>query len=324
MKFKLLSCLVSMSCCIGTVVAQTADFPHKPVRMVVPYAAGGPVDTLARVLSAQLATAWGQPVVVDNRPGGNEVIGATAVAKAPGDGYTLLLATDAAATLNPFVFKKLPYDPVKELAPITRVAMANMVIAVSNNLPVTDLASFVAYAKAHPGQVSYGSAGIGNVTHLSLAWFAKETGLDMVHVPYKGLAPALQDVMSGTIQATIGAGSVVGPFAESGKVRALAISGKKRASILPNVPTFAEAGFPKLDASFPFSLLAPGNTPEAVRQKIYLDVKKIVLSEQFRKENLERYALDPVLDSPQDFARTLVKDRELAAEKVKASGAQLD
>ncbi|MGO4280713.1 Bug family tripartite tricarboxylate transporter substrate binding protein [Cupriavidus sp. RAF20_2] len=200
-------------CCAGSAGAQTADWPHKPVRLVVPYAAGGPVDNLARALSAQLATLWGQPVVVDNRPGGNEVIGAAAVAKSPGDGYTLLLATDAAATLNLYVFKKLPYDPIKELAPITRVAMANMAIAVSPSLPVTDLRSFVAYVKAHPGQVSYGSAGIGNTTHLALAWFAKENGLEMVHVPYKGLAPALQDVMGGTIQVTIGAGSVVGPFA---------------------------------------------------------------------------------------------------------------
>ncbi|WP_423199085.1 MULTISPECIES: Bug family tripartite tricarboxylate transporter substrate binding protein [unclassified Cupriavidus] len=323
MKLKLFLSMVAM-CCLGAVQAQTAHWPQKPVRLVVPYAAGGPVDTLARALSAQLSNVWGQPVVVDNRPGGNEVIGAAAVAKAPGDGYTLLLATDAAATLNLHVFKKLPYDPVKELAPVTRVAMANMAIAVSNLLPVTDLRSFVAYVKAHPGQVSYGSSGIGNGTHLSLAWFAKEAGLDMVHVPYKGLAPALQDVMSGTIQVTVGAGSVVGPFAESGRVKALAINGARRAAILPNVPTFAEAGFPKLDASFPFSLLAPGTTPEPLREKIYLDVKKVVMTEQFRKENLDRYALDPVLDSPQEFAKALVRDRALAAEKVKASGAQLD
>lgn len=282
------------------------------------------MDNLARALSAQLSNAWGQPVVVDNRPGGNEVIGATAVAKAPGDGYTLLFATDAAATLNLHVFKKLPYDPVKELAPVTRVAMANMVIAVSNTLPVTDLRSFIAYAKAHPGQVSYGSSGIGNVTHLALAWFAREAGIEMVHVPYKGLAPAMQDVMSGTIQVTIGAASLVGPFAESGKVKALAINGSKRAAILPNVPTFAEAGFPKLDASFPFSLLAPGTTPDALRQKIYADVKKVVMTEQFRKDNLDRYALDPIVDSPQEFAKALVRDRALAAEKVKVSGAQLD
>ena len=311
-------------CCAGSAGAQTADWPHKPVRLVVPYAAGGPVDNLARALSAQLATLWGQPVVVDNRPGGNEVIGAAAVAKSPGDGYTLLLATDAAATLNLYVFKKLPYDPIKELSPITRVAMANMAIAVSPSLPVTDLRSFVTYVKAHPGQVSYGSAGIGNTTHLALAWFAKENGLEMVHVPYKGLAPALQDVMGGTIQVTIGAGSVVGPFALGGKVKALGINGAKRASILPSVPTFAEAGYPKLDASFPFSLLAPGGTPEALRQKIYTDVKKVVMNPQFRSDNLEKYALDPVLDSPQEYAKALVKDRALAVEKVKASGAQLD
>jgi len=320
---KLLFSIMTM-CLLGSVNAQEAGWPSKPVKLVVPYSAGGPVDNLARALSEKLGKIWHQPVVVENRPGGNEIIGATAVAKAPGDGYTLLLATEAAATLNLYVFKKLPYDPIKELAPVTRVATANMMIAASNNLPVNDLRGFVEYVKAHPGQVSYGSAGIGNGTHLAMAWFAKEHGLDMVHVPYKGLAPALQDVMSGTIQATVGAASVIGPFVQSGHVKGLAINGARRAAILPDVPTFAEAGFPNLDASFPFSLLASGGTPEAIRQKIYNDVKAVVMEEQFRKQNLEQYALDPVVDSPEEYAKSLVKDRQIAAAKVKASGAQLE
>ncbi len=315
-------CVVTV-CLAGSAGAQTG-WPSKPVRLVVPYAAGGPFDNLARALSAQLSQQWGQPVVVDNRPGGNEVIAAAAVAKAPGDGYTLLLGSDAAATLNLFIFKKLPYDPIKELAPVTRVAVANMVVAATNGLPVTDLRGLVSYAKAHPGQVTYGSSGIGNGTHLSMAWFAKESGIEMVHVPYKGVAPAIQDVMAGTIQLTIGAASVIGPYAVGGKVKALAIGGKHRASIMPNVPTFAEAGFPNVDASIPLVLLAPGSTPEALRQKIYADVKKVATTPQFRSENLEKFALEPVLDSPQEFALVLVKERALAAEKVKASGAQLD
>lgn len=315
---------IMMMCLLGSANAQAPDWPAKPVRLVVPYSAGGPVDNLARALSERLSKIWHQPVVVENRAGGNEIIGATAVAKAPGDGYTLLLATEAAAELNLYVFKTLPYDPIKELAPVTRVAMANMMIAASNDLPVNDLRGFVEYVKANPGKVSYGSSGIGNGTHLSMAWFAKENGLEMVHIPYKGVAPALQDVMSGTIQVTIGAASVIGPFVQSGRVKGLAINGAKRAAILPDVPTFAEAGFPNLNASFPFSLLAPGDTPLAIREKIYGDVKKVVMDDQFRKQNLEQYALDPVVDSPEEYAQALVKDRELAAAKVKASGAQLD
>src|SRR5690606_5283660 len=144
-----------------------------------------------------------------------------------------------------------------------------------------------------------------------------------LHVPYKGLAPALQDVMGGTIQITVGSASVIGPFVQTGRVKGLAINGAKRAAILPDVPTFTEAGFPNLDASFPFSLLAPGGTPDEIRQKIYSDVKTVVMDEEFRKKNLEQYALDPILDSPEEYAQDLIKARELAAAKVKASGAQL-
>lgn len=306
----------------GLVHADT--YPSKPVRMVIPYAAGGPVDALGRALASRLSTVWGQQVIVDNRPGGNEVIAASQVAKAAGDGYTLMLATDPTLSLNPYLFQKLSYDPFKDFTPITRVAISNMALVVSNSVPANTLKDFVAYVRANPDKVSYGSSGVGNGTHLSMAWFAKENQLNMMHVPYKGLAPALQDMLGGQVQATIGAVSVVMPFVESGKIKVLAISGDKRAQSLPNVPTFAQAGFPTMQASFYYGLIAPSGLPAAIRDKVAADVRTIVADEKFRKANLDTFALEPVADSPQEFSQFLVRDRELAMSKVKLSGARLD
>lgn len=302
--------------------AQT--YPTKPVRVVVPYAAGGPVDALARALAAKLSVMWDQQVIVDNKPGGNEVIAAQQVARSPGDGYTLMLATDPTMSLNPYLFQKLPYSPQKDLTPITRVAVSNMALVVPATLPAGNLKEFVAYVRANPDKLSYGSSGIGNGTHLAMEWFAKENQLSMVHVPYKGLAPALQDMLGGNIQATVGALSVVTPFVEGGKVKVLAISGNKRAASLPNVPTFAQAGYPWMEASFYYGLIAPAALPSDIKEKIAADVRKVISDDQFRKTNLDGFALDPVADSPQEFAHFLVKDRELAAKKVQLSGARLD
>lgn len=299
-------------------------YPTKPVRLVVPYAAGGPVDSLARALAVSLSTAWGQQVIVDNRPGANEIIGATNVAKSPADGYTLMLATDPSLSLNPYLFKKLSYDPLKELIPVTRVAVSNMALVVPTTLPVSNVREFVAYAKANPGKVSYGSSGIGNGTHLAVAQFARDNSLDMVHVPYKGLAPTLQDMLGGNIQAAVGAVSVIAPFSADGKLKVLGVSGPKRASSLPNVPTFTEAGYPKFEASFYFGLVAPAGLDPEIRNKVAADVKKIASQADFRATNLDKFALDSVLDTPAEFEAFLAKDRAAAQAKITASGAQLD
>ena len=257
-----LAVLAAAALTLLPVIGHGQSYPSKPVKIVVPYAAGGPVDALARALSAKLSGMWGQQVIVDNKPGANEVIAASQVAKSPGDGYTLMLATDPTLSLNPYLFQKLSYDPLKELTPITRVAISNMALVVPANFPASNLKEFVAYARANPDKVTYGSSGMGNGTHLALAWFAKENQLSMVHVPYKGLAPALQDMLGGNIQVTVGAVSVIAPFVESGKLKVLAISGSKRARSLPNAPTFAEAGFPWMEASFYYGLIAPAGIPE--------------------------------------------------------------
>ena len=300
------------------------SFPTKPVRIVVPYSAGGPVDTLARALGTQLSDIWKQPVIVDNKPGANEIIGATAVAKSEPDGHTLILATDPTLSLNPFLFKKLSYDPIKELAPITRVAVSNMAFVVPANIAPNSIKEFVAYAKANPGKLSYGSSGVGNGTHLAMAGFSKDNGIDMVHVPYKGLAPTLQDMLSGNIQAAVGAVSVIAPFVAGGKLKVLGISGPKRASALPNVPTFAEAGFPKFEASFYFALITQSGVSSEIKNKIAADVKRVVSDSKFRSEYLEKFALEPVLDTPAEFARYLESHREMSKAIIVNSGAQLD
>jgi tripartite-type tricarboxylate transporter receptor subunit TctC len=307
----------------GFAVAAT-PFPTKTVRLVVPYAAGGPVDSMARALALSLSSVWGQQVIVDNRPGANEIIGATNVAKSPADGHTLMLATDPTLSLNPYLFKKLSYDPFKELIPVTRIAVSNMALVVPNSLPVSNIREFVAYAKANTGKVSYGSSGVGNGTHLAVAQFARDNGLDMIHVPYKGLAPTLQDMMGGTVQAAVGAVSVIGPFNSEGKLKVLGVSGPRRASSLPNVPTFTEAGYPKFEASFYFGVVAPAGLNPEIQSKIAADIKRIASQHDFRAANIDKFALEIVLDTPAEFEAFLSKDRVSAQAKITSSGAQLD
>lgn len=318
--------VLSTAALLGTLAtgSHAQSFPSKPVRIVVPYAAGGPVDTLARALGTQLGELWKQPVIVDNKPGANEIIGATAVAKSEPDGHTLMLATDPTLSLNPFLFKKLSYDPIKELAPITRVAVSNMAFVVPANMPTNSLKDFVAYAKTNPGKISYGSSGIGNGTHLAMAAFSKDNSVEMVHVPYKGLAPTLQDMIGGNIQAAVGAVSVIAPFANSGKLKVLGISGPKRAAALPDVPTFAEAGFSKFEASFYFGLITQFGVSAEIKSKIAADVKRVVSDPKFRSDYLEKFALEPVLDTPTEFARFLAGHRETSKAIITSSGAQLD
>lgn len=304
--------------------AAAQSFPTKPVRIVVPYSPGGPVDSLARALATQLSEVWKQPVLVDNKPGANEIIGATFVAKSEPDGHTLILATDPTLSLNPYLFKKLSYDPFKELAPVTRVAVSNMAFTIPASMGINSMKDFVAYATANPGKVSYGSSGTGNGTHLAMAAFAKEAKLEMVHIPYKGLAPTLQDMLGGNIQAAVGAVSVIAPFVASGKLKVIGISGNKRASILPDAPTFAEAGFPKLEASFYFGLVTQAGVSDDIKNKIATDVKRVVSDAKFRKDYLDSFALEPVLDTPAEFARFLVGHREASKAIILSSGAQLD
>lgn len=306
----------------GQAAAQA--YPSRALRIVVPYPAGGPADVLVRGMGQKLTDAWGQPVVVDNRPGANEMIAAEAVAKSPPDGYTLLVASDSMFTLNPNLYSKVPYDTVRDFLPISRLVTANMMLVTRPNLPAANMREVIDYVKKNPGKLTYGSVGAGGVNHLPMAWLANQNGLAMDHIPYKGLPPALQDLVAGRIDMMVGVVGGVMPFVSDGRLKAIAVAGKSRAVVAPNVPTFTEAGFPSFDPSFYFGMAAPRGTPMDIAGKLAAEVAKIVAAPDFKAKFLVNLGFEPVTETPEQFAGFLKGDRELAAQKVKISGAKLD
>ena len=300
------------------------QYPSKPIRIVVPYTAGGPADLLVRGLGQKLNDAWGQQVVVENKPGANEIIAAQDIAKSPTDGYNYLLASDAVFSLNAFLYSKLPYDPVKDFAPVGRVVTANLMLVVRPDFPAKNVRELIDYAKKNPGKLNYGSVGAGGVNHLAYAWFNTMNGLEMQHVPYKGLVQGLQDIMTDRLDTMFAVIGGAAPHIKAGKMRGLAVSGQSRNPLIPDVPTFTEAGLPNFDASFYFALAAPAGTPRELLAKFADESGRIVNAPEFKEKYLANLGFEAVRDTPQQFAAFLVKDRELAAKKVKASGAKLD
>lgn len=307
----------------GTGSHAAEAFPAKTVRIIVPYAAGGPFDIIARGIAAKLSADWKAGVIVDNKPGANEIIGAAELSKSLADGYTLLLASDPVFSHNQFLFSKLPYDP-EAFVPVTRLALANLVLFVRPDFPASTMKEFVAYVRAHPNKLNYGSAGVGNITHLSMASMEKKYALQMTHVPYRGLAPVIQDMLAGTLQAAFGMGSAVEPYITSGKLKALAISGSQRAKVFPSVPTFAESGFPDVECSLNLGLLAPRGTPPEVVKTIAAEVRKVMLEPEFRAKYVDSVAYEMAASTPEEFAAFIVKDRPVQKARIEASGAKLD
>lgn len=299
-------------------------FPSKPVRIIVPYAPGGPVDILGRGLGQRLSEVWSQPVVVENRPGANEIIAAEATARSVADGHTLLLATDPVLSQNPFLFAKLPYDARKDLLPVTRLLAVNMALIVPASLPANTAREFVTYMRANGAKTSYGSAGVGNTTHIAMEWFRNIADFPMTHVPYKGLAPALQDMLGGNIQAAFGAVAAVEPHVKTGKLKALAVSGRQRAASLPDVLTFAESGFPNFEANFYMAFVAPAGTPAAVVQKVWSDSRRIMADPAFRARFTDPFAYDVMNENPDEFINFIRKDQELSEKKIRISGVKLE
>jgi len=312
--------------CMASAVSAVAQsiYPDRPVTLVVPYAPGGPTDIVARAVSQKLSEALHQPVVIDNRPGANEAIAADHVAKARPDGYTVLFATDAALTLNPQLFAKLAYNPATDLVPITRVADCHMVMVVPLSLGVKTLAQFVTWARTQPQPVPYASAGIGNSTHLSMEWFAKQADIKVNHLPYKGIAAALPDLIAQRVDAMFSAVAGVAPYIDKGQLLPLAVSGSARSSVLPNVPTFKEAGYPNFEAAFYLGLMAPKGTPPEAVNRLAVEVSRIVRNPEFRQRAEIAWGLQTVGDSPAEFAEFLRRDQVSAADRVKISGARLD
>jgi tripartite-type tricarboxylate transporter receptor subunit TctC len=258
-----------------------AQYPTKPVHIVVPYPAGGAVDAFARTLSQRLSDLWGQQVVVDNRPGASTMIGADQVAKAPPDGYTLMWAGNAAITVLPSM-QQLPFDPVKDFEHITTTLVMPSVIFVNNDLPVKSLADLIAYAKANPGKLSYGTPGVGTPQHVAGELFCRLAGIKMEHIPYRGAN--LTDTMSGIVPVGIQNAGAAMAFVRDGRVRGLAVTALKRSPNAPDLPTVVEAGFPGFEATSWFALLAPKGTPKPILEKVRAEALKVLADPEMVKK----------------------------------------
>ena len=298
--------------------AAAQGYPERTVKIVVPFVAGGATDVVARLLAQKLTDAWGQSVVVENRSGAGGNIGADAVAKSPPDGYTLLMTSGSIVTANPYIYKSMPFDPAKDLVPITNVATGPQVIVVATTVPAKDLRELIALAKASPGKVNYGSAGVGTQTHLAFENFLYSAGVDMTHVPYKGEAAVINDLMGSNIQAATPNLGAAMSFIKEGKVRALAVTSKERIAQLPDVPSASET-LPGFENAGWFGLMAPAGTPRDVIEKVYRDSAKVLRSEEFRAQ-LAKQGMVPVGNSPADFGAAIREESARWAKVVQQRG----
>jgi tripartite-type tricarboxylate transporter receptor subunit TctC len=284
--------------------AQAASsYPGQPIRVIVPFAPGGTTDVLARILGQRLSTNLGQPVIVENRPGASATLGATAVAKAPADGYTLLVGSTH-HTIAQNVFKKLPYNIGNDFAPISMVAMVPNVIVVNANVPAKNIQELLDLAKAQPGKLAYGSAGSGSAHHLIGEMFKLRSGVDLMHVPYKGSAPAVTDLVGGQVQIMFDTVTSSLPYVKSGKTRALAVTTVKRSSAMPDVPTLAEGVLPGFDAGTWFGFLAPKGTPPAIVEKLNAEITKILTVPEVRQQ-LVKIGAEPIESTPVQMAEKI-------------------
>ena len=299
-------------------LAGAQGWPTRPVKIVVPFGAGGTTDVVARLLGQKLGELWGQPVVIENRTGAGGNIGADAVAKATPDGYTLLMASGSILTANPYMYKSLPFDAVRDFVPITNVASGPQVVTVGPESRFKDLRELIAFAKANPKQLTFGSAGIGTQTHLAAENFAYTANVDMVHVPYKGETFAMTDLMGGQIQmVTPNLGAAINLIKE-GKLRALAVTSRERMPQLPDVPAASET-LPGFENAGWFGLLAPAGTPREVVDRVHRDSARVLLSDDF-KVKLAQQGMVPVANTPAEFAAAIREESQRWAKVIKERG----
>ncbi|MDB5874843.1 MAG: transporter [Ramlibacter sp.] len=299
--------------------AQAPDaWPARPVRLIVPFSAGGATDIIARLLAQQLTTVWGQPVIVDNKPGAGTVIGTDAIAKAAPDGYTMGLVVSA-HTINPSLRDKLPYDTLKDFAAVTQIGMQHMVIAANPSFPANNIAELIALAKKSPGTITYASSGAGTSLHLGFELLKARTGAEITHVPYKGGAPAQQDVMGGQVPVLVDIYHSTAPFIKSGKLKALALFSPQRTPLIPGVPVIAET-IPGVSAVSVIGIAAPAAVPPALVARISADMAKVIKSPDFAAK-LEAMGVEPVGSTPAQFDALIRSDIARWAPIVKSSGA---
>ena len=311
--------LLSVSWCAAP-GAQTASYPTKPVRFIVPSAVGGGTDIIARAIALKLGESIGQQYLVDNRPGAGQMIGIELAAKSPADGYTILMAASTLA-INPIMYKKVPYDPVRDFAPITQAATLPNVLVVHPSLPVKSVAELIAYAKAHPGQLNFASAGIGTSPQMSIELLKSMAGIDMVHIPYKGTAPGVVDVLAGQVLVMAPNLLTALPHIKSGKLRALAVTSVRRSVALPDVPTVAEAGLPGYDSTQWYGVLAPAGTQREIVARLHDEIARALRDAEVGKR-LAADGAEPVGSSPEEFAAFIKSESEKWARVAKAAGIQ--
>lgn len=315
-----LVCALAAAALPATAAAQT--FPDRPIKLVVNFPPGGAADVIGRAVAGAMSESLKQQVVVENKPGANGNIGAEQVAKSPADGYTLLMSSGGAMTVNPFIYKQMPFDAEKDLQPVASVARVLVYLTVHPTLPVNSVAEFVAYAKANPGRLSYGSAGQGSSPHLAGEMFARQAGFQATHVPYRGAAPALTDLLAGQVQFMFDPGPGLRHAAE-GKLRLLAVGSPKRASQLPNTPTLDESGYPGFDADTVFGVYAPGATPAALVARLHDEVNKALATPKVQ-EAIRTIGGEVMAASRQEFIDRQNADRARFGKFIQEAGIKVE
>jgi tripartite-type tricarboxylate transporter receptor subunit TctC len=311
------SVLAAATLVAGSVCAQS--FPSKPVRIVIAFPAGGGTDIVARLMQPKLTEMWGHQVLVDNRPGASGIIGTELAAKAPPDGHTMFMGTMGNLSVNKHLFPKMAVDPIKDFAPVTQVVAVHFVMIAHPSLPAKNVKELIALAKAHPGELAYGSSGAGGAPHLAGELLKKMAGINLVHVPYKGSAPSAQDLMGGQIM--LGFDSIIQnlPHIKSGRLKALAVLGNERQSVLPGVPTMSESGVPGYDLTNWFALVLPVATPADVASRIAADVNKVLALPDIR-EKIAAMGATTVGNSPQQFGAFMRAESDKWAKLIAEAG----
>jgi tripartite-type tricarboxylate transporter receptor subunit TctC len=304
--------------------ASAQGYPAKPIRIVVPYPAGGGIDIMSRQIAQRLAQKFNQSVVVENKPGAGTLVAAETVARAAPDGHTLLVTTDATMTINPHLYSKLPYDPVKDFVPVTQLVLLNQLLVANANLPASNLKELLAYAKANPGKLNYASYGVGSQPHLAMEILKSLAGVDIVHVPYKGIPQAVPAAIAGEVQLTFSGAASTQAHIKAGKLKAIAIGGTRRLSIMPDVPTFAESGFPDVPANAWFGLFAPAGTPREIVMILHGEVTRILKEPEYLQKEIVAKGYELVAGTPEEFTSFLAADSARNAKAVKISGARAD
>jgi tripartite-type tricarboxylate transporter receptor subunit TctC len=307
----------------GALPSFAQSYPGKSIRFIVPFPPGGPLDIVARAIGQELNKSWGQPVIIDNRPGAGGNIGADLVAKSPADGYTILMGAVSTHAINVSLYSKLPYDPIRDFAPVTLITSVPNVLVVHPSVPVKNVQELIALAKSRPGQLNFASGSTGSAGHLAGELFKSMAGVEMTHIPYKGAAPAVVDLLAGHVSLMFDNMASALPYIKSGRVRALAVTTLKRSPLLPQLPTISEAGLRGFDISTWFGIFAPAGTPPDIVVKLNAEIVRILHTLEM-KERLAALGAEAIGNKPDEFAAFIKAEIPKYAKVIKASGAKSD